>query len=69
MQLLPAKQRVIVVLRNVLDWSAREVANLLDDSVPAVNNALQRGRQRLEHERRQGTLWSEALLDRFGSSA
>jgi RNA polymerase sigma-70 factor (ECF subfamily) len=31
MQLLPPKQRVTVVLRDVLDWSAREVAELLDD--------------------------------------
>lgn len=35
MQLLPPKQRVVLVLRDVLDWSAREVAELLDDSVAA----------------------------------
>jgi RNA polymerase sigma-70 factor (ECF subfamily) len=34
MQLLPPKQRVAVVLRDVLGWSAREVAELLEDSVP-----------------------------------
>jgi RNA polymerase sigma-70 factor (ECF subfamily) len=56
MQLLPPKQRVTVVLRDVLDWSAREVADVLDDSVPAVNSALQRGRARLERERREHTL-------------
>jgi RNA polymerase sigma-70 factor (ECF subfamily) len=56
MQLLSAKQRVTVVLRDGLGWSAREVADLLDDSVPAVNSALQRGRDRLERERHERSL-------------
>jgi RNA polymerase sigma-70 factor (ECF subfamily) len=56
MQLLPAKQRVVIVLRDVLGWSAREVADQLEDSVASVNSALQRGRGRLERERLEGSL-------------
>jgi len=49
-QLLPARQRAAVILRDVLDWSAAETAALLDISVAAANSALQRGRETLRHE-------------------
>jgi RNA polymerase sigma-70 factor (ECF subfamily) len=75
LQYLPARQRAVLILRDVLRWRAAEVADLLGITVTAANSLLQRAREQLsQHALAEDELSAPAdpvtrrLLDRYASA-
>ncbi len=75
LQYLPARQRAVLILRDVLQWRASEVADLLGTTPTAVNGLLLRARARIEQAglaqdeiREPEETPQRALLDRYAAA-
>jgi RNA polymerase sigma-70 factor (ECF subfamily) len=75
LQYLPARQRAVLILRDVLGWRAAEVAELLGTTATATNSALQRARAQLQQAapsqdelREPAEPGDLALLNRYASA-
>ena len=75
LQYLPARQRAVLILRDVLQWRATEVADLLGTTPTAVNGPLLRARARIEQAgpaqeeiREPADTSQRTLLDRYAAA-
>jgi RNA polymerase sigma-70 factor, ECF subfamily len=75
LQYLPARQRAVLILRDVLGWTAAEAAELLGTTTIAANSALQRAREQLKQAapvqdeiREPEETDVRALLDRYSAA-
>ena len=75
LQYLPARQRAVLILRDVLAWRSAEVAELIGSTEAAVNSALQRARAQLEEVAptedsvvEPSDALARALLDRYATA-
>ena len=75
LQYLSARQRALLILRDVLEWPAAQVADLLGTTTTAVNSGLRRARAKLAHALPTENELAEpaepdrrALFDRFAAA-
>ena len=61
-QLLPPRQRAVIILHDVVGFSASDVAELLDSTTASVNSALNRARATMQQQRAAGRLQPGRLV-------